>query len=126
MPVTNHIGYDENIGKINRQVTLKLHNVAHAIAVSNQEEFLLITTPEGRNVSTPLTSNDVAELIDAYFFPVLKIEHPDGWQLVALTVLDKCITENALLSDFGANMWRVLIAYVAEWIDKVRYGDAAH
>ena len=121
---------DGNRVKINHQVALALRAMACAVAVENLansgQESLLITTPENRQVETPLTPLDVAELIDAYFFPIMKREHGDSWQLATITVLEKGITESGLLSEFGASMWQTLIGYIAGWIDTMGYGDAKH
>lgn len=121
---------DGNRVKINHQVALALRAMACAVAVENLansgQESLLITTPENRQVETPLTPLDVAELIDAHFFPIMKCEHGDFWQLATITVLEKGITESGLLSEFGASMWQTLVGYIAGWIDTMGYGDAKH
>ncbi|TQI77961.1 hypothetical protein FHU10_2059 [Serratia fonticola] len=121
---------DGNRVKINHQVALALRAMACAVAVENLansgQESLLITTPENRQVETPLTPLDVAELIDAYFFPIMKREHGDSWQLATITVLEKGITESGLLSEFGASMWQTLVGYIAGWIDTMGYGEAKH
>ncbi|MDQ9127643.1 hypothetical protein RDT67_14515 [Serratia fonticola] len=128
--IVDHVGANGSGLKINQQVAFILRDVACAVAVENVashgKESLLIITPGGRHVETPLTPSDVAELIDAYLFPILKREHGDTWQLVAITLLERGITESGLLSEFGAAMWQTLIGYIAEWIDMVGYGDARH
>jgi hypothetical protein len=128
--IVEHGGTNDSGLRINQQVAFILCDVACAVAVENVanhgQESLLIITPGGRHVETPLTPSDVAELIDAYLFPILKREHGDTWQLVAITLLERGITESGLLSAFGTEMWRTLIGYIAEWIDAVGYGDTKH
>jgi len=125
-----NIGANDSCKAVNQQLAFILRDVACAVAVENVansgRESLLITTPEGRQVETPLTPLDVAELIDAYFFPIMKREHGDSWQFVTITVLEKGITESGLLSEFGVSMWQTLIGYIAGWIDAMGYGDTKH
>lgn len=98
-----------------------VHNLA-----SSGTESMIIATPGGRSVDTPLKPSDIGALIDAYLLPVMKLVHKESWKLTTFAELELWLDQDGQLSDYGIAKWNMLVNYIATHIDNVGYGDAKH